>query len=240
MARTAQGAALTSRHRTQQMALRAATLRDLSTLWPIWRVGDDKTYERFLLTAATLVRSRHGDSAGIAAAYYERFRAAEKVPGGADVKLAPPPEMKRVVASIDSTGRAALFKALGAGQSLPAARQNGFVQLSGSVARHVLNGARDTIVGSSFADPRADGWQRITGGSPCYFCAMLASRGPSYSEAGSDFQAHDHCACSAEPVYGGSEMSQQSREFRRMWNETTRGASGKDAIRAFRKAFESR
>jgi hypothetical protein len=31
---------------------------------------------------------------------------------------------------------------------------------------------------------------------------MLADRGAVYSEATADFAAHDHCGCSAEPVYG--------------------------------------
>jgi hypothetical protein len=35
----------------------------------------------------------------------------------------------------------------------------------------------------------------------CDFCEMLADRGAVYGEASADFEAHDHCSCSAEPVF---------------------------------------
>jgi hypothetical protein len=31
---------------------------------------------------------------------------------------------------------------------------------------------------------------------------MLAGRGSVYSADTAEFEAHDHCGCSAEPVYG--------------------------------------
>ena len=64
---------------------------------------------------------------------------------------------------------------------------------------------------------------------------MLASRGGVYGE-GADFQAHDHCSCTAEPAYPGSRMTATADRFREQWDRTTRGLSGDDALNAFRTA----
>ncbi|MDQ3485451.1 MAG: hypothetical protein M3445_08620, partial [Actinomycetota bacterium] len=76
-----------------------------------------------------------------------------------------------------------------------------FVQSSGAATRLVLNAGRETVTASVTADPRARGWQRVGGGKPCDFCAMLIGRGSVYTEATSGFDAHDYCACTSEPVY---------------------------------------
>ena len=74
--------------------------------------------------------------------------------------------------------------------------------VTGGLQRRITNAARDTITGSTYADPRARGWQRVGGGA-CAFCAMLIGRGAVYSEAGADFASHDHCNCSAVPAFDG-------------------------------------
>jgi hypothetical protein len=43
--------------------------------------------------------------------------------------------------------------------------------------------------------------QRVLGGAGCDFCQMLAGRGEVYSAETADFEAHDHCGCTAEPIY---------------------------------------
>jgi hypothetical protein len=71
----------------------------------------------------------------------------------------------------------------------------------GGLQRRIANGARLTVMESSIRDPQARGWQRVGDGSSCDFCSMLLGRGAVYSEATADFAAHDHCGCSAEPVF---------------------------------------
>lgn len=81
-----------------------------------------------------------------------------------------------------------------------------------AVARHVGNGQRHQVQDTVKTDRRAIGYIRVTSGDPCYFCAMLASRGPVYKEDSfeqSDLlfdgegrhKVHDSCACSMRPVY---------------------------------------
>lgn len=71
---------------------------------------------------------------------------------------------------------------------------------SGGLQRLVANTGRQTVTGSSIADPRARGWTR-EGSGECDFCQMLIDQGAVYSEASADFQAHDHCRCAAVPVF---------------------------------------
>ena len=73
---------------------------------------------------------------------------------------------------------------------------NGFVTLAGAAARHVLDGSRQTIVGSVETDPRGAGWRRVTGGNACSYCTSLAG-----APTGVEFASHDHCGCVAEPAF---------------------------------------
>jgi len=119
------------------------------------------------------------------------------------------------------------------------------VRVLGTATRLVLDGGRRTLVESIRADPRAEGWQRVTSGSPCAFCAMVASRGPAYaSERAARFEAHDHCGCSAEPYYRGSRTLEVNQRLHEAWKaaqreardagELVRGTSN-DALNAFRR-----
>jgi hypothetical protein len=44
-------------------------------------------------------------------------------------------------------------------------------------------------------------YKRVLSSNPCSFCRMLAGRGAVYHEGTASFESHDHCACSAEPVF---------------------------------------
>lgn len=90
------------------------------------------------------------------------------------------------------------------------------------------------------------GWARVlTGRESCSFCAMLASRGPVYrseSTASSNAQGktfHFGCDCVAMPVFKDRDWEGRE-EYERLegiWAESTVGASGKDARKAFGRAF---
>jgi len=77
------------------------------------------------------------------------------------------------------------------------------VLIEGGLQRRIANGARDTITGSSYADPKALGWQRVGVGACAKFCQMLIDRGAVYSEGTARFASHDHCHCHAIPAFGG-------------------------------------
>lgn len=229
MARTAEGAALTRQHHRQQLAIRAATLRELALIWPMWETGNIAEFGAFIQLAEVLLNKRHQDSAGLAAAYFRAFRRAEGIGGTQTPRLARRLPLADIAANLRATGLAGTLRALRAGFSPQAARRAGFVQAAGSAGRMVMLGGRDTIVGSVQADRRAEAWVRVPSGSPCAFCRTLAGRGPVYkSERTAGFEAHDHCGCTAEPFYAGSKVPPANERYEREYVEAQKWAREND------------
>lgn len=154
--------------------------------------------------------------------------------------------------SLAITGPANIESKKRRGKSPEQAAREAVVEAGGSAARHVLTGGRTQHLEMVRDDAAAIGWMRVTDGQPCAFCAMLSSRGPRYkSEASASSVVdpnakrglgepyHDNCGCTAEAVYSDTQAwPGRGREFQKVWNEVTKGLSGKDAINAFRRAYE--
>lgn len=128
-------------------------------------------------------------------------------------------------------------------QPVEQAQRAALVESSGAAMRHVIEGSRRATLTVVQNDDMALGWARVTDAGPCYFCAMLASRGPVYgTRASASFEAHDACACTAEAVYSReAEWPSGGRALQRMWNEHIQGRySGPAAVRAWRRLYEQR
>lgn len=258
MASTTEGAALTEAHRRTQVALRRLTATELAAIIPMIefaRISD--TWPAVEAAIVRLVAQRRRNSSLLAANYMRRFRRAEGVAGAFTAAAPSPLDVERLIRNlrIVGPGKAGNLVRLGA----PNVEALTFTSLEGEVSRQVLNGNRETTMNSVASDRQAIGWQRVTDGDPCAFCAMLASRGPVYTKgdlatSGSvwvdkmrsdgvkvtGFRAHAHCACVAEPIYSqDSEWVGRSAEFRDLWDESTEGYSGKGALNAFRRALSS-
>lgn len=124
-------------------------------------------------------------------------------------------------------------------------------QIMGSMMRHMQNGSRQTLIDNAVADPVALGWVRVTRDKPCYFCVMLASRGPKYGEDSFDesdprfvgegnVKVHDSCQCTFKPVYTPQtdDYVMRSDYWEAMWREFSTGSSG-EAIRTFRNKYNA-
>lgn len=241
MATTTLAATLTETHRRAQLALRAAVLAALVRMWPTFDpadlAGSWDTLEPALLA---LIAAGGNTSAGLAAAYYDAFRRAERIAGPAVTPvLAAAAPVDEVVRSLRFVGVVGTQKLLDAGRA--DAADVAFTNVSGEMTRQVLNQGRDTLIDTVSADPKAIGWARVASGGGCAFCLMLVSRGPVYSEHGGDFAAHSHCGCSLEPVYSRDQpWPGRARELHAQWNEVTDGLGGADARLAFRQHVEGR
>jgi len=109
------------------------------------------------------------------------------------------------------------------------AQKSATTAVKGATFRHVQNGGRDSLSIGVKKDPVALGYVRVTKGEPCYFCAMLASRGLVYSadsfdESNARFtgahnvKVHDSCACSLAPAFSrDSELLAKVQPFTDMW-----------------------
>ena len=193
---------LTQQHRAQQLLLRRATVAQVSRLWPAldW-ARLDATYPEFALQVAALVQKNRQTSAGLAAQYLRAFRSASGVPGEVKLVFAEPLIVDQFATSLRVTSVVTAKKAAATGAAPELAMRNALTQATGSMARLVLDAGRDTVVQTIRSDRAAYGWQRVLGGGGCDFCQMLASRGAVYKEDTANFESHDHCGCTSEPVY---------------------------------------
>lgn len=215
-------------------------VRDLLRLWGTVDPRDlAATLAPFTRAGSTLVLAGRRASALAASRYYADFRRLERVRGGGVfVGIAAPPEAALVEGNLRGAGLKGIKTARDAGKTPEQASQNGFVKMAGSASGIVLGGGRDTLMSAVRSDPEAHGWQRVTSGRPCAFCAMIASKGIiAGDEASAGFEAHGHCGCTAEPAFEGSSIRPDNERLAQAWQEATNGLSGGEALNAFRRSL---
>lgn len=121
--------------------------------------------------------------------------------------------------------------------------------------RHAQQPARD-LVQKVADDWPGVAWARVlTGPTSCYFCAMLASRGPVYNSEQSASKGrnrveyrggqrvdryHDGCDCEVVLVqnYSTWEGRRAHKLLAQLWEDSTEGTSGRRSMNAFRQAYE--
>jgi hypothetical protein len=119
-----------------------------------------------------------------------------------------------------------------------------------TLARHAKQADREAITDTANAAGDRIGWARVlTGAENCPWCAMLASRGPVYtSQRAAMFRGgsavdtyHDHCDCEAVLVRKGHDWAGRA-EYERLddlWATSTAGLGGKEAVKAFGRAYQA-
>ena len=238
----AETTAVTRQFGRQEQALRVALMREVAS---IWRANFDLSDVRASSAIITpkvveVVEPVFRQSTANGAAYYQRVRDVARVPG--QVAIAPVTfDPGRVQQSVNYTSRASLLRAITAGKSPEQAAHTALIRTVGSAARIASEGGRETVTRTMRDDPSAKGWQRVTGGDACYFCAMLSGRGGVYSADSVDFEAHDFCQCEAEPVFSSDrrdQMDENAIRFKELYDEAARGSD--DPLLAFRRAYEAR
>lgn len=185
-------------YRQQLLAIRAQLIRRLAALWPALDPQRlDATFLAWVTAVAQEVAEHRSTAAAVAGQYLEAERAAQGIPGQATV-LAPPAVAAGALAkSLAVTGPAFIKRAMSNGVPLPQAMEKAFGTTTAVASRHVLDGGRQTVTASTRADPRGQGWRRVNGSPDCGWCAQRVGR----VLTDDHFGAHDHCSCSAVPVY---------------------------------------
>lgn len=195
--------------RSQLAQLTGLANRDLSALWR--QVNDAAQARTALMDVLPALVATYGQAAAaLAAEWYDQAR----------LKAATSGAFTAIPVEPSDRGAQAL-----AGWATATATDMGSLHalIEGGLQRRIADSARETIMGSTVADPKARGWQRQAEGG-CAFCQMLAGRGSVYSEAGADFASHDHCRCIAVPAFDG--------EPRTVKPYSPSARSGSDADRA--------
>ncbi|SCL33035.1 hypothetical protein GA0070616_4618 [Micromonospora nigra] len=205
----------------------------------------DATFPVYAEAVAEIIAQARRSSVLLAGSFYiahrEALRVFDEVPALAYAGAIP---RARLWTSLLVTGPVRVKRMVARGASPAQAAAGGRSATERATIRHVTSAGRDTVRGTSGRDRLALGWARVTDGDPCYFCAMLASRGPAYKTAqtaGEDDPYHDGCGCVVAPVYRRSDpWPGQAREYAALWKDATAGLSGRDAVNAFRRALEAR
>lgn len=112
--------------------------------------------------------------------------------------------------------------------------------------QEAVRAGRALVDQASAKDRRVIGWARVTDNDPCHFCAMLAARGAVYrskksATTGPDdlSKYHPGCHCQVVPVYSRTDfMNPEARRLAREWREVTRGTSGAESLKAWRRHIE--
>lgn len=192
---------LTLSHKAAQNRIGSQTI---TRLRPLWRLLDgsslDATTERWLAACIAVIQDQRQTSAALAALYVDQFKKATLGVAARPV-LAGAAPIEALATSLLVTGPLSVKSAVARGVPLVRAMSVAEASSSAAAVRHAMNAGRETITASVAADPAGRGWRRVTSGRACKFCQMLAGRGAVYSADTADFQCHDGCNCSAEPVY---------------------------------------
>lgn len=253
MAATATGTQLTEQHRQAQLALRAAFMHELTRLWPLINLDKlDETAAEWIGLVTDLILTYRTQSVDRALAYYDSFRRAETgkpLTQRGSYRSLVTAKPAAIRTSLLVTGPIGMKSRIGKGIHPDIAKAKALVDVSGAASRHVLEGGRQLVTEAVAKDKVAIGYARVTDSDPCAFCAMLASRGPVYKSRESALtrrvpgenelhRYHDHCACQVEAVYSTTaEWPGRGREFEQLWIDSTAGK--KDALKAFREAYEA-
>ncbi|GAA0627297.1 hypothetical protein HPO96_36950 [Kribbella sandramycini] len=243
-------AALTDAYRREQgrIATRASSLT-LLAFDNILDTGNlDGTFREYVGTVFPLLNGDRVEMGNVAAAYYEAYRGAAGVAGQEPAPLLPSVlNLAQVTTSLLFTGPITLRQQLALGNSLITALDVARTATAGAIFRHTANAGRGTIYGTAQRDRRAIGYARITDGKPCYFCAMLASRGAVYKSEdsagarGSAHRYHDGCGCTVQAIYSrDAEIPGDHAKYDALWRESTKElAPGDTAVNAFRRAYSA-
>lgn len=205
--------------------------------------------------------------AALAGSDYRATRRAEGIRGDFTFRpVLPDPAMLR--RSLFATGGEAL-QGIDRHQTPPGvALKKAKIAVQGSAIRHTMNAGRNSTIANAAEDREAIGALYVTRGDSkvCYWCAMLASRGPvfgrdSYDDADRLFvgtgtaKSHDHCRCILKVVYREkspvlTEANRLEAEWRDVnwapnWRDLDPSVphvrnSGQKALLAWRRHWENR
>lgn len=246
MAVTAEGRELTEAHRIAQIDLGEDTIRDVEAAWKL--LLDPKrieaTFPDYFETAFAVLDRDHVKSSALASTYLEAFHSAEGFETKPlDLRHANDLAVEQAMNSLFFTGPVQIrYGVSKMGRTVDHAAEVALSQALRASKRLSLQGGRKTITRTSQATRAIKGVARVTDASPCYFCAMLASRGAVYkSEQTASFNPHDGCGCEPEPVYSKKDymVPGRAQEFSDMWRQIPGGLSPANSRRAFRGLYET-
>lgn len=200
-----------------QVELSGEAMRLALRLWPYLDAADVAgSRARWLALNVALVKLYQRRSAGLASLYLTQFRDAEGFPEGPVVGV-DTFDAVWAAKALDGAGPGSLLRRVAKfGLTGPEAKAGAAPGMLGAVQKQTLQGGRRVVDESTLANPRSVGWRRVSDGSPCGFCALMASRGPvfkSAASAGAGRHWHAKCGCTVEEVFGVWDPTDAEKRF---------------------------
>lgn len=186
----------------------------------------DKSSAQYAAAFAALVQEFGSASVSLNSDYYEDARADADIPGAyrvPDVKVMPAEEVAT-----------SLAETIDADPTLTQARVEGLGDLL------VTTIGKNALIGAIMGDKTAQKWARVTSGSACAFCRMLATRGAVYkTDATASFIPHKRCHCTIEAVFHPEsyEPTAATRADQALYDAAGENAESGDRLNAFRRAL---
>lgn len=226
-------------YRQRQIAIAMATTRAISALWARHmrpeRMAD--SWGALRDTVLRLIQQYWDAAAADSASFYRNMRVLSGFPSTRVPMVELPRE--ELIKVADSQAMGTFFHNIKT-MPEPEAADSAGQALEAGGSRLVLKGGRQTISEAAAQDPVARRWERVISPGACHFCSMLASRGAVYlTERTGQFLAHDHCHCTAQPVFRGQIASIQNRDLAKQWQQITKGKSGDSARKAWQEYWEA-
>lgn len=250
MARTARGRALTEQHRLEQVSLGESLRRWIARLFR--RTVDyariDETVEAFAREAAPRIIQYRTLSHYTSLDYLHTFSQVEDEQHAPVYEAPDPYDEGDAYRELVDTARGVLKAVSRKGYGTADAMEAGERAVAGKATKLAADGGRRVIEEDVKRGHGPIGYARVVDADPCPFCAMLASRGVSYTglmgegeglyrsdsfvesnsqfEGGGDFKVHDLCECTLEPVYkvdGRLRLPGNGDALAREWAEVASG-----------------
>ena len=182
----------------------------------------DGSFNTYLRSALAVVSAGRGLAVKTATDYYGAAKAGSGFDDTIPAIEVPKIDIFRSTQALLMTGPVAIKKQLASGVGLQAALDSAKKQTLNVGKRLTLEAPRKTLITLVQKDKDALGWSRVSDGQPCYFCAMLLSRGPAYkSDTTARFKAHNGCGCSVRPFFKGDPhggWTKDQEALRRLWD----------------------
>lgn len=243
--------AASAAYQAQQVTLREKFARQFLALWPVLdKLHVGKSSPDWLRLAIGLIAQWRDASSMLGAEHFVKMHEIQTGLQTSRPPLAPDLPNIAIVKDLLWAGpgelkRSRLMGLADGVDGLPNVRADQRAQLLSTevASKLVLSGGRDTTVAAVHADKRALGFMRVPDDDPCYFCAMLASRGPVYKTAESAGELNDwhpDCDCHVEAIFTrNAAIPAASKGYADLWKTSTAGKSGQEAINAFRAAYNA-
>lgn len=197
-----------------------------------YRAGDAASFDAFVREAIPRLRVVEDRVLALTRAdYLTRGEASSWTP------------VRRTDEQIGSGLYATGWKVLGQGGPIEKAQS----AVMGAATRQLVAGSQQSIIDSIQRSPQRLAYMLVTSGSPCHFCAMLASRGPVYRGDSLDesdirfigpgtSKVHDNCGCALVVVAArDTDQMVEWLDLQQEWLDVTKDFYGQDKLRAWSK-----